>query len=146
MRMNEMNNVHQEFSFTFTYMCVCSYIEETTNIKAKPNSKWNPLISSENEPWKKGREKETTTFASVFGVTEREKRYFFYHFWTRSRRRLEWTANKANAGKREAKLIRDVRRIEFRIKLFIFPSATFGIWMFLTKVFKFSKANDTECL
>lgn len=115
---------------------------EATNMKAKPNSKWNPLISSENEPWKKGARKGEKT--RLFWGDRTRETTFFYHFWTRNCRRLEWTANKANSTSREGKLIRDVRRIHFRIKLLYFLRRRWGFECFW-QILKFSEANDTEC-
>lgn len=64
------------FYFFPARMCVCcTHQSQTTNIKAKLNSKWNPLISSENEPWKKGA-RGTNDFALVWGDRTRETIFF----------------------------------------------------------------------
>lgn len=127
MRMNE-TNVH--------HMCVwCVHI---TNDKRESKTKFE--MKSINFIRKravkgKGARKGERGKTSTWGDRTGEAKFFFYHFWTRNRRQLEWTANKANTEKRR-KLIRDVRRIEFWIPFLTLGQSDLSSWQDFKTVFE----------
>lgn len=136
MRMNETERMSVREHLSLSHVLrVCLYddacLQHRHSIKSKPNSKWNPLISSENEPCQKGARKSDSLM--LWGDRTREAMNF-YHFI--SEHEAVVSSNKQQTKRTEVEeksLIRDVRRIQFWIKLWR-QCRRFGVSPFFWKL------------